>query len=291
MGSPLAQRTRETFDAFGRICSGEPAPARAQRIGHGLSQAEAAMLARVGRRHMSRIEHGLWPSPATGIFGDDSRQVDEEWAREIPLLQITLNGDAGEVVVAVPPGQVAAVMEDLTSGRKGFAVIVDLENVVFVRRSRVAVVSEIVGSGICAANCDDDDGISHMATIRILAPREWSLGDPEDYPCPPGASRIIACNGDREVPFGSMLSEFAAGRGAISLYDLDSGHVSISADGIDVVMIRLDVVHPGFADDERGSVGIADLEVGRPRHSADVIVLRDARGLRLGSRPAPESRR
>lgn len=240
---------------------------------------------------MSRIEHGLWPAPASGIFGGDSGRMEEEWAREIPLLQVTLNGDAGEVVVAVPPGHVASAMEDLTSGRKGFAVIVDLENVVFIRRSRIAVVSEVVGSGICAANCDDDDGISHMATIRVLSPREWSPGDPEDWPCRPGAARIIACNGDREVPFGAMLSEFAAGRGPLSLYDLDSGHVSIPADGIDALMIRLDVAHAGFAEDERAAVGIADLEIGRPRHSADVIVLRDARGLRIGSRPVPESRR
>lgn len=249
------------------------------------------MLAGIGRRHLSRIEHGLWPSPSKGIFGDGREDAAGEWSREIPLLQITLNGDGGELVVAVPPDRVTAVMDDLTCGKKGFAVIVDLENVVFVRRSRIAVVSEIIGSGICAANCDDDDGISHMATVRILSPREWSLGDPEDAPCGPGASRIIACQGDRQVPFGAMLSEFSSGRGALSLYDLERGHVSIPVDGIDAAMIRIDVVHAGFAADERGGAGLSDLDLGRPRQSADVIVLRDARGLRLGARPVPESRR
>lgn len=262
--------------AFTSIVQGWASPLRDWRLSSNLSQAEAAMVWSVGRRHLSRMENGLWPYPAEMLSGGEFQG---EWFKEIPLLQIDLVDDR-QLVFACHPSLVAGTLADLSSGGSAFAAVVDLDDVLIVRRSKIALVTELKGTGLCAATCDEDHGLEGTSSLRLLSPSDWSLDDRADSIRPPGSVCATATIDGSPVSLGEAVDRFVKGEAPLTLEDPEHGAVCVPTSGVDALMLRLDLVHPGFRDDEIAGSGLAPLSLGRPDRSADVISIRDGLGSR-----------
>lgn len=267
--------------AFRSVALGCSSPLRDWRIASGLSQAEAAMVFGVGRRHLSRMENGLWPYPQSMLSGGGDYK--SEWFQEVPLVQIDLVDDR-QLVVACDRGCVAAVIADLSSGAQGFAAVVDLDDVLIVRRSKIALVTELKGTGLCVATCDDDKGLEGTSTLRLLSPSDWCVDDRAGVTREPGSVCVTASIDGRCVPIGSAIAAFVDGLSPLTLDDPEHGVVSVPVQGVDALMVRLDLAHPGFREDERVGGGFGPISLGRSDHSADVISIKDGRGPRRDRR-------
>lgn len=262
--------------AFASITRGSGTALRDWRIASGLSQAEASMVVGVGRRHLSRMENGLWPYPAEILSGGD---FSSEWFREIPLVQIDLIDDR-QLLFACDGSLLPSVIADLSSGGSGFAAVVDLDDVLIVRRSKIALVTELKGTGLCAATCDDDLGLEGTSTLRLLSPSDWCLDDRAGVTREPGSVSPVATIAGSAVAVGAGLAAFVKGEAPLTLDDPEHGVVCVPVSGVDALMVRLDLVHPGFREDERMGAGLAPVSLGRPDRSADVIPIRDGLGPR-----------